>query len=98
MEKGKVVSADQIAAWKKEHGTLMEFTVGDKSGVFRTPDLKILSAAQAQKDGVNYYKTLAKSCFLGGDEDIIDKDDYFIVLMKKLDDLTSCFNVEVKKL
>lgn len=95
--KPATLSETEVEALKEKH-RLFHYQVGDKQGWFRNPTLKTLTAAQAQKDGTQYYYTLARNCFIAGDPDIIENEEYFIILMKKLDELTTYFNVEVKKL
>ncbi|MCA0428336.1 MAG: hypothetical protein LCH37_12965 [Bacteroidetes bacterium] len=95
--KPKSLTQEQIDELIQKH-KLFHYTVGDKQGWFRNPSIKILTAAQAQKDSTQYYYTLARNCFIAGDPELIDNEDYFIPLMKKLDELTNYFNVEVKKL
>lgn len=96
-EKPKTLSENQIAELKEKH-KLFHFIVGDKQAWFRNPSIKVLTAAQAQKDSAQYYYTLARNCFIAGDQEVIENEDYFIVLMKRLDELTNYFSVEVKKL
>lgn len=88
----------QIEDWKSKHGTVMLFEVGGKKGYFRTPKLKEMEAFEAQKTSVKFQQSLAKTCWLGGDNELLENDEYFIALMPKLDVLLKSFDVEVKKL
>ena len=95
--KPRTLTPEQIEELKTTH-KLFHFTVGDKQAWFRNPTIKVLTAAQAQKDSAQYYLTLARNCFVAGDPEVIEEEDYFIALMKRLDELTNYFSVEVKKL
>ncbi len=91
------LSDAEVEALKTKH-QVFHYQVGEKQAWFRNPTLKMLSAAQAQKDSTQYYYTLARNCFLAGDPDIIENEEYFIILMRRLDELSSYFTIEVKKL
>ena len=91
------LSEKEVEALKAKH-KVFHYQVEDKQAWFRNPTLKVLTAAQVQKDTAQYYYTLARNCFIAGDPDVIENEEYFIVLMRKLDDLTTYFTVEVKKL
>jgi hypothetical protein len=93
-----MVTPEQIQEWKDKHLCVYLFEVGEKKGYFRMPTLREVEAAGEQKTSVKYAQTMAKSCFLGGDDALVNEDRYFIPLMPKLDRLTKEFEVEVKKL
>lgn len=92
----------QIDDWKKKHGDVISYTVEGKVGYFRKPtrqELSYASVASSQmKDMVKYTETLMNSCWLGGDRDILDKDEYFIGAMTVIEALSEVKEGEVKKL
>ena len=50
------------------------------------------------KDVIKYSETLMNACFIGGDRDILDKDEYFIGAMSVIEALAEVKTGEVKKL
>ena len=91
-----------IDGWKKEHGTVISYTVDGKEGFFRKPTRQEISyasiASNQMKDVMKYSETLMNSCWLGGDRDILDKDEYFIGAMGVIAALAEVKTGEVKKL
>ena len=76
------ITQTQIDDWKKQHGDVVLYTVDDKEGYFRKPTRQELSyasvASNQMKDVIKYSETLMNACWLGGDREILDKDEYFI--------------------
>lgn len=97
MEKPLTLTEADISAIKeKEDCEVRQFIVGDKTGWFRTVNLQIMDAAQAQKKTRDFYKVIAQNCFLAGDPELITRDKYFINLQPQLDALINFLNVEIK--
>jgi|JI8StandDraft_2_1071088.scaffolds.fasta_scaffold05048_8 hypothetical protein len=94
----ETISEATLNEWRGKHHSIYEFQVGDKKAYFRTPTLKEMDAASEQKTNMKYNQTLAKTCFLGGDKEVLDDERYFMSLIPKLDKLVKEFDVEVKKL
>ena len=96
------ITQTQIEDWKKKHGDVVSYTVDDKVGYFRKPtrqEISYASVASSQgKDAIKYSETLMNSCWLGGDREILDKDEYFIGAMGVIEALTEVKVGEVKKL
>ncbi len=96
------ITQEQIAQWKEQHGDVISYTVEDKIGYFRKPTRKEVSyasvASNQMKDAVKYSETLMNACWLGGDREIIDKDEYFIGAIGVVEALSETKVGEVKKL
>lgn len=96
------ITQTQIEDWKKKHGDVVSYSVDDKVGYFRKPtrqEISYASVASSQmKDAIKYSETLMNSCWLGGDREILDKDEYFIGAMGVIEALTEVKVGEVKKL
>jgi hypothetical protein len=101
----KGVTADDVKAWKKEHGKIRQFTVKKDDGtevscILRTPDRKVMGAAlQAQKsDPIRSKEIVLVNCWLAGDEEIKTNDALFLSVASQLDDLIEIKETEVKEL
>ena len=96
------VTQAQINDWKKKHGEIVSYTVEDKVADFRKPTRQEISyasvASNQMKDVIKYSETLMNSCFIGGDREILDKDEYFIGAMSVIEALAEVKTGEVKKL
>lgn len=93
------LSAKEVEAIKEKHDCeVVEITIAGKTAWFRSPDLRILDAANAQKKSRDYYSTIAKNCMVAGDTDLINRDKYFIALMPHLDKVINPFEAQVKNL
>lgn len=96
------VTQTQINDWKKKHGEIVSYTVENKVAYFRKPTRQEISyasvASNQMKDVIKYSETLMNSCFIGGDREILDKDEYFIGAMSVIEALAEVKTGEVKKL
>ena len=89
---------EQIDAWKKQHGDIYLITVEDKSCVLRKPTRQELSFVSGITDPMLFTETLLKQLWLGGDEDMQERDEYFLAISSKLDTVLKLKEAEVKKL
>ena len=89
---------EQIDAWKKQHGDIYLITVEDKSCVLRKPTRQELSVVSGITDPMQFTETLLKQLWLGGDEDMQERDEYFLAISSKLDTVLKLKEAEVKKL
>lgn len=89
---------EQIDAWKKQHGDIYLITVEDKSCVLRKPTRQELSFVSGITDPMQFTETLLKLLWLGGDEDMQERDEYFLAISSKLDTVLKLKEAEVKKL
>lgn len=96
------VTPEVIAAWKAKYGKVFQFKSEDGvcTGFFKSPDRTVMDAvsAIAKSNPVKSNEMLAKSCFLGGDETLITKDDYFFGLSQKLTTLLEIKQGELTEL
>lgn len=100
--KEQKITQSQIEDWKKKHGDVIQYTVEDKVAYFRKPTRQEMSyasvASNQMKDAVKYTETLMRSCFLGGDTDILEEDEYFLGAAPIIEALTEVKAGEIKKL
>ncbi len=93
---------EQIQQWKQKHGEIIVYEVEDLRGYFRKPTRKELSyagvASNQMKDALKYTETLMNTCWLGGDKEILEKDEYFLGAAPVIDALSEAKVGEVKKL
>ena len=89
---------EQIDAWKKQHGDIYLITVEDKSCVLRKPTRQELSFVSGITDPMLFTETLLKHLWLAGDEDMKERDEYFLAISSKLDTVLKLKEAEVKKL
>ena len=98
----EMITQKQIDDWKKAHGDVIAYAVDDKVGYFRKPTRQEISyasvASNQMKDVIKYSETLMNSCWLGGDREILDRDEYFIGAMGVIEALAEVKVGEVKKL
>ena len=95
---------EQLAAWKRKHGdnNVFEVAFGDKKAVLHKPTRQDLSYATAGsnqgKDAMKFSELLLKQCWIDGDKEIIEDDEYFFGAIPKLSALTEIKEAEIKKL
>ena len=96
------ITKTTIESWKKQGGDVIQYTVEDKVAYFRKPTRQEISyasvASNQMKDVIKYSETLMNVCFLGGDREILEKDEYFIGAMAVIEALAEVKTGEVKKL
>lgn len=96
------ITKTTIESWKKQCGDVIQYTVEDKVAYFRKPTRQEISyasvASNQMKDVIKYSETLMNVCFLGGDREILEKDEYFIGAMAVIEALAEVKTGEVKKL
>ncbi len=94
------VTKQQIEEWKKQHGKVWELTVGDKIAYVRSPSRKEISASGtiAQSDPLQSNEFLLNACWLGGDNDILEDDSYFLGAVAQLEEIVDIKKGSIKKL
>ena len=82
------------------HGKLKAIMVEDKIALFKKPTRQIIGAASAlsTSDPMKYLEMLAENCFVAGDRELLDDDDYFMAIMPKLNELIETKTAELLKL
>ena len=86
MSKTKEIQ-DQINEWKEKYGDIYALPVDDKTGYLRSPDMVDYKRAftAMQKGGdVAFGEEMLKALWLGGDEEILNDDDYFLPARKEM--------------
>lgn len=89
---------EQIAEWKKKHGTIYQIDVEDKSCIIRKPNRKDLSYVSATKDPIKLQENLLNQIWVAGDEEIREDDDLFFAAANQLEDVLKVKQAEIKKL
>lgn len=97
---GFVASQEQIDQWKSKHEDVFCLRVDDKKAYLKRPDRNTLSMASAvgSKDPMQFNEIIFKNCWLGGDEEILTKDDLFLAASAKLDVLIEIKEATLEKL
>lgn len=93
---------EQLSKWKEKHGMLFEIKVEDKLAIVRKPGRKDLSFATAGssqgKDALKFAEILLRQCWVDGDKEIMDDDEYFLGAVPTLEALAETKKAEIKKL
>lgn len=95
------VTKEQIAAWKKEHGTVIEFTDPEsKQKIYlRKPTRKEISFAltEAQHNPLGLVEVILDNCWLAGDDKLKQNDDFVLGVNSRIDEIVTIKMLEVKK-
>ena len=91
---------EQIEAWKVLHGEIFAITVEDKIGYLKKVDRKTLSFASSigTKDPIKFNEIILTNCWLGGDDELKNNDDYFLAVSGTLSQLIVVKEAELSKL
>ena len=95
---------EQLKGWKEKYGddNVFEITCEDKKAVLHKPTRKDLSFAMAgsgqAKDSVKFSEILLKQCWIDGDKEFQDNDNYFFAAVPVLGALSETKEAELKKL
>jgi len=84
MEKTKaMVTPEQIAQWKKEHGKVFKYEVDGKVCFLRPVDRNVYSVAlsKVSSNPAKFNETVIEYIWLGGDEEIRKVDRYYFGLI-----------------
>ena len=95
----KSITEAQINDWKKKHEDIYEISVDNKKGYFRRPDRSTLSLFLSLQDKpMEANEALARNCFLGGDNALLEQDSLFFAVVSKLSELLKLKDAQIKKL
>ena len=95
---------EQLAAWKKKYGErhVFERVVEAKKCLLQKPTRQDISYATAGsnqgRDSAKFVELLAKQCWIDGDREIIDDDDYFLSIAPVMEAMVETKKAEIKKL
>jgi len=101
-ENNQSVSQQQIDEWMKANPKgIWELSIEDKKCYVRKPtrnEMKFAMTLATKNDPLGMVEEILNSCFLGGDREIIDDDDYFYGAAMQLQELIEIKNGDLKKL
>lgn len=91
---------EQIEAVKKEFGDLFLITVEDKKCYLHKPSRAVLDLAvqSAAKRSSMFDETIMRNCWLAGNKEILEVDEYFYAASKQIDEVIKFKTSELKKL
>lgn len=94
---------ERIEELKRKHGDIYLIEVHDEdktySGIVRKANRKDLSFVSMIKDDpIKMMETLMRNVWIEGDEELMDRDDLFLSVMPKLEELLKTKEAEIKKL
>lgn len=84
------VTPEQIQEWKDKHGGVYELPIENKIIYLRAPKMVDFKAGMTQlvKNGeIDYAETMLRLLTIGGDVEIINDDEYFSELKRKVQEL-----------
>lgn len=96
----KDLTPEQIEQAKAKYGELFEISVEDKKCIIHKPTRQVidLAVSSSAKKSSLFEETILRNCWLAGDKEIMDNDDYFFAVGKQLDDVIKFKTAELKKL
>lgn len=91
---------EQVIAAKKEYDHVFLLTVEDKKCYIHKPTRMVIDLAvqSAAKRSSMFDETILKNCWLAGDKEIVEVDEYFYAVSKQLDEVIKFKTAELKKL
>ena len=93
---------EQLKGWKEKYGEVFEISCEDKKAVLHKPTRKDPSFAMAgsnqAKDSVKFAEILLKQCWIDGDMEFQEQDNYFLAAVPVLGALSETKEAELKKL
>lgn len=94
------LTPEQIEEFKKEYGDVYKIEVDDKVCFIHKPTRQILDLANASstKKTSLFNETILKNCWLAGDKDMVNVDDYFFGAGNVLGEIIKFKEAQLKKL
>lgn len=95
---------NQFKEWKEKYGDtrVVEVVVDGKKAIMHKPsrtDLSYAIAGSSQgADTVKFVELLMRQCWIDGDREILEDDDYFLAAMPVVQRLAEVKEAEIKKL
>lgn len=95
-----IVTPEQIAQWKVQHGDVYHIVVEDKECYLKAPDRKTLGYASSvgTSNAMKFNELILENCWLAGDEEIKTIDAYFLGASTQLDKVCEFKKAELVKL
>jgi hypothetical protein len=90
----------EIEELKVQHGDLYKLTVEDKCCFLKKPSRKTLGYASkaSESNPLAFNEVILRECFVAGDTEIRDDDDYFLGASQKISQLIVVKNAELEKI
>lgn len=95
------VTKKELSEWEEKYDEIYELPVEDKTGFLRAPNMTDYKMAftQMQKNGdIAFGEAMLKALWLGGDNEILDVDAYFLPARKVLMDFLEYEEPTIEKL
>lgn len=94
------LTEEQIAFAKQQYGDCFQLTVEDKVCFIHKPTRQIIDLAHASsaKRTSMFEETILRNCWLAGDKDMVENDDYFYAVGNQLNEIIKFKSAELKKL
>lgn len=89
---------EQVSEWKQKHGEVFELSVDGYSCILRKPGRRDLSYVSVVKDPIKMSETLMKQLWVDGDREIQERDDLFLAVLPKMEEVIKVKESEIKKL
>lgn len=92
------ITKEQIKSWKEKHGEIYEISVDGYSCILHKPTRQDLSYVSVVQDPIKMSEVLLRQCWVAGDNEIQEKDDLFMAVVAKMEDVIKVKEAEIKKL
>lgn len=89
---------EQIAGYKARHGEIYLIEVEDKSCILHAPTRNDVSYASVAKDPMKMSEALLNQLWVAGDEEVRTRDDLFMAVVSKMEEVIRVKEATVKKL
>lgn len=96
----KELTPQEIESYKEKYGKIYLISVEDKKAYIHKPDrntLDLASLASRNKDS-KFNETILINCWLAGDKEIVQDDEYFYPAGKQLNEIVKYKESELKEL
>lgn len=99
-QKGYQATPEQIAEWKKKHGSIFEIEVEGRRAYLHSPSRNTMSyaATTSKNDPMKFNEVILKGCWLEGDLEIQTDDRLFMGVSQQIDQILEVAEATIKKL
>ncbi|MCX6232436.1 MAG: hypothetical protein NTZ33_12945 [Bacteroidetes bacterium] len=96
----KTLTPEEINEFKKEFGNVYLLVVEGKKAYIHKPTRNImdLAALASRTKDSQFNETILKNCWLAGDKELVEDDDYFFSAGKQLGSIIKYKEAELKEL
>ena len=94
------LSTAEVEAAKQQFGDIFQLTVENKTCFIHKPTRQIIDLAisSSAKRSSLFEETILRNCWLAGNKEMIEDDEYFFAVGKQLDEIIKFKSAELKKL